>query len=214
MAIEVNNVWLYRIIPLGNLENNLRNGLFAKRSAPQNTDYISLGNQDIINRRDSTVVKCFPATVVNDYVPLYFSVRTPMLYNIIKGNGVKQVEQENIIYLCFRLTDLVGSDLVWCFTDGNAAVRISSYFCDLQDLPKLDWHSIQTDDFRLDNADNDPDRIRKKHAEFLVKNHVPISYIKQIIVLNKKTGKEVTEVLAKCNLKIDVFVNPNNKFYF
>jgi hypothetical protein len=214
MSIEVNNVWLYRIIPLENLENNLKNGLFSKRFAPPGNSYISLGNQDIISRRETTPVKCFPGTVVNDYIPFYFSLKTPMLYNIIKGHGVQQVDQDNVIYLCFKLIELVRSGCMWCYTDGNAAVRISACYKDISDLSKLDWHSIQTDDFRVNNTDNDPDRIRKKHAEFLVKDFLASSYINSIVVFSNEAQKKVEQILEECNKPLKVFVNPNNKFYF
>ncbi len=78
----------------------------------------------------------------------------------------------------------------------------------------IDWNSVTTTDFRDDNDDGDEDRVRKKHAEFLVKNHVPVNYIKCIVVLNVTKQKEVKEILEKLNLTIKVKINPKKNFYF
>jgi hypothetical protein len=165
---NISELWVYRIIPLGNLRDDLTMGLFAKSSAPSKSNRIVIANAEIINERDKRTVTCFPDTVVNDYVPFYFSVRTPMLYNLITGHGFPRVPQENIIYLCCRYEDLATEGFQWCFTNGNAAKAITRYYTEHSHLRFLDWRSIETEDFRHDNADGDEDRIRKKHAEFLV----------------------------------------------
>ena len=62
--------------------------------------------------------------------------------------------------------------------------------------------------------DRDEDRVRKKHAEFLVKDHVPLKYIKIIIVLNEAAEKKVKAILEKLKLNINVQINPKQQFYF
>ena len=178
---------VFRIIPIENLPYDLEHGLFSKNSAPNNPGRSVIGNEEIINERDRKTVKCFIDTVVNDFVPFYFSVRTPMLFNIITGKGVPQRNQEDIVYICVSLKQLMCERFQWCFTDGNAAKTITSFYSKTDDLTNIDWTSIQTTDFRNDNADGDVDRIRKKHAEFLVKGHVPPELIEAIAVLNEKT---------------------------
>jgi len=82
--IKINEIHVFRFIHIDNLEFDLINGLFAKNhKMNQNFTRKLIANSEIIQRRDQAVVKCYPATVVNDYVPFYFSVRTPMLFNII-----------------------------------------------------------------------------------------------------------------------------------
>ena len=100
----------------------------------------------------------------------------------------------------------------WCFTNANAAEKITRFYNDLTDLKRIDWHSINITDFRTNNADGDEDRIRKKHAEFLVKDHVPGNKIGGIAVLNAPAKSEVENILAKCKLTVEVKVKPN--FYF
>lgn len=151
---------------------------------------------------------------VNDYVPFYFSVRTPMLFNIKTGHGVTSYQQKDIIYLCCRFKDLACNDFNWCYTNGNAAA-ITKFFSNFDDINNnIDWHSVHTTDFRDENADGDEDRIRKKHAEFLVREHVPAEYIKKIVVLNNEVKEDVEKILAELDSNIDILVNPDQKFYF
>lgn len=215
MPFDVNKRWVFRIIPIQNLEYDLRHGLHCKSSGRRSPGYVSIGSADVISRRDSCIVKCYEDTVVNDYVPFYFSVRTPMLYNIITGHGVDAFPQGDIVYLCCKLTDLTTDDLQWCYTNGNAAAAITKFYKRLTNMEdKVDWHSVLTTDFRDQNSDGDEDRVRKKHAEFLVKDHVPTEYIKGIAVLNEKKKKEVEAIVKKLKLTIEVKINPNSKFYF
>lgn len=97
MPIDINIIGVFRIIPIQNLELILSNGLYCKNAGKKDNGYITIGSTDIITQRDTRIVKCFPDTVVNDYVPFYFSIRTPMLYNIITGHGVPPSPQKDII---------------------------------------------------------------------------------------------------------------------
>ena len=107
MPVDPSKIWLFKIIPLQNLESVLEVGLYNKNAERDDAEYITLGSTEVITRRGATAVKCFGGTWVKDYVPFNFSVRTPMLYNIKTGHGVQPMPQEDIIYLCFRLQDLL-----------------------------------------------------------------------------------------------------------
>jgi hypothetical protein len=215
MTIDINKTWIYRIIPIQNLEFDLQHGLYCKKTAVANPKFVSIGSAAVISRRDTAPVKCYPGTVVNDYVPFYFSVRTPMLYNIITGRGVPTFPQKDIIYICCKLSDLTSNGFQWCYTDGNAATAITKFFKKLENIEKkVDWRSVNTTDFRDENADGDEDRVRKKHAEFLVKDNVPPQFIKAIVVLNDQKKKEVEAILTKLKLSIKVVINPNRQYYF
>lgn len=212
MAIDPNSLYVYRIIPIQNLEDDLINGLVCKNKAAVNPKRVVIGNTEIIKERDTREVACFPGKYVNDHVPFYFSTRTPMLLNIITGRVVPRRPQSEIIYLCFKLSDLATDKFQWCFTDGNAAKKISKFYDDLDDLDQIDWRSIKSTDFGANNADGDEDRVRKKHSEFLVAGKVPAKKISHIAVLNNTVKEQVTTILAKNKLSIKVVVEP--KFYF
>jgi len=200
------------MIALDNVESDLTNGLFSKLNAPNNPNRIDIGNTEIISERDIRSVSCYNNLVVNNFVPFYFSVRTPMLYNIYTGHGVPRLSQGNIVYLCIPLLDLAIPDFQWCFTDGNAAKVITRYFTNLNDIDEVDWKSIVSKDFRTDNDDGDEDRIRKKHSEFLVRDFVPNTKIIRIVVYNNRAKTIVEEIVQKLGLNIIVIVNRD--FYF
>ncbi len=212
MPIDIDKIWIFRIVPIQNLPYILSDGLHCKNANKKDRGFVTIGSKEIISQRDTRIVKCYPDTVVNDYVPFYFSVRTPMLYNIITGHGVPASPQKDIVYLCCKLSKLATNDFQWCFTDGNAAKKISKFSSDIQNLEKLDWRSIRTNDFRDDNADGDEDRVRKKHAEFLVKDHVPARYINGIAALNQEMKEQVEAILKNIDLTIDVKIK--TEFYF
>lgn len=200
------------MIAIDNLEFDLSNGLFSKLSAPSNPDRKIIGNNEIISERDHRAVSCYPNTVVNNYVPFYFSIKTPMLYNIYSGYGVPKMDQRDIVYLCTPLLELAIDDYQWCFTDGNAAKKITRYFSNLDDINKIDWHSIESNDFRHDNADGDEDRIRKKHSEFLVKDYVHINKIRGLAVYNNESKERVKKLIEE--LEIDIELKVKKDFYF
>ncbi len=213
MAIDVDTLWIYRIMSIDNLKQILQNGTFCKRTFPADQEYPTIGNTQIIDQRSTMPVKCYPGTVVNDYVPFYFSVRTPMLYNIITGMGVPKRPQKEIIYLCYKLHDLATADFQWCYTDGNAAKKSTKFYTDLGMIEtSIDWRSINTTDFANNNADGDEDRIRKKHAEFLVRGHVPAVKISAIVVYNADVQQQVTQIIKPLGYTIPIHLN--NKFYF
>jgi hypothetical protein len=154
-----------------------------------------------------------PSSVVNDYIPFYFGVRTPMLYKIMTGHNVQKLPQEDIIYLCCRFAELTESGLKWCFTDGNAATSITEFFTKDEDCRLLDWKSINTNDWSDNNSDGDHDRMRKKHAEFLVKGHVPIEFIRKIVVCSEQRRQLVRGWVEGKALDIDIHCD-KPKFYF
>lgn len=214
MPVNINTLWVYRMIHHQNLEYILQNGIYYRNSQNFPENYVNIGNAEIISSRDELAVKCYPNTMVNDYVPFYFSVRTPMLYNIHTAYGANGRQQHEIIYLGCKVTKLTEDGLQWCFTDGNAAKKITEFYNDLDDLKELDWRSITTTDFRDDNADGDPDRKRKKHAEFLVKDHVPVNCIGKIVVFNQARHDQVKALVDKHGKNIAVQIDSTRQYYF
>lgn len=197
-----------------NLRCILENGLYYRNSTNFDSKYVNIGSAEIINHRDDISVKCFPETTVNEYVPFYFGVRTPMLYKIKTGNGVPKRPQNEIIYLACSFLELTQSKLKWCFTDGNAAKYITNFYSQVSDINELDWKSIEATVWTDDNSDGDHDRMRKKHSEFLVKDHVPVNFIKAIVVLTEERQKEIEKMVAEFKLPIKVIIDSKYKYYY
>jgi hypothetical protein len=214
MPPTIEKIWVYRMIHYRNLDYILQHGIYYRRSIHFDPNYVNVGSAAIIDHRDTVHVKCYPDTMLNDYIPFYFGVRTPMLYKIKTGHGVAQLPQHEIIYLACRFQEITGSDLQWCFTDGNAARYISEFHDSVDDIAKLDWKSINAEEWTDNNQDGDHDRMRKKHSEFLVKDHVPIEYVKSIVVLTDARKAYVEELIVHYGLPITVYLDTKHKFYY
>ena len=213
MQRDINIIEVYRMIHCENLDSILHYGIHKENPSNSN-EYVNIGSPSIISYRSRVPVKCFPGTMVNDYIPFYFAVKTPMLYKIKTGHGVSQLPQDEIIYLVCNFKDIADSQSQWCYTDGNAASSISEFYNSLDQIEKLDWKSIESEDWSDNNRDGDNDRMRKKHSEFLVKDHVAAKWIKRIVVLTESRMRFVENLVNKYGLAIFIQVDKNNKFYF
>ncbi len=115
--------------------------------------------------------------------------------------------------MCCKFTELVGSELGWCFTDGNAATEITGFFTDEDAYTTLDWKSIYATEWSDNNSDSDHDRMRKKHAEFLVKGHVPATYIRAVVVQTTQRQQLVQQWIEDTGSAIKVH-SDKPQFYF
>ena len=129
------------------------------------------------------------------------------------GHGVPALPQDDLVYLCCSFTALVGSGIQWCFTDGNAATRITEFFTNEDDYKMLDWKSIYSTEWNDNNSDGDHDRMRKKHAEFLVKDHVPVKYIRCIVVKTPQRHELIQQWVDDMALDIKIY-SDKPQFYF
>lgn len=195
-----------------NLAYLLANGLHAP-----NPNFVPIGNSTLIQQRSDYEVSIVPPNgYLGDYIPFYFGYRSPMLYNIKTGyKGIQQYPQEDIIYLCCDLHELVASGVEWCFTDGHAKSQFTQFFNDLKDLNRVDWQTIYATQWN--NTEQDLDRMRRKQAEFLAKGDVLAKIIVNIVVFNKKAQNFVDNVLNLLSLQIPIRINKQetkNDFYY
>ena len=125
-------------------------------------------------------------TFLSEYIPFYFGPRSPMLYNIQHGNGVLARQlPENIVYCVVRISDILQSDLEVAFSDGHALNNMSKFYVK-SDLTRLDELVSKEDVYATYWFNQNPwdDRKRKKEAELLFKDDVPILLIKGFLVYN------------------------------
>ena len=118
-----------------------------------------------------------------------------MLFAISRGNvEVYTAGQQPVIYLCSSTDAADAAKLRWVFTEGHADMGYTDFFDDFDDLKKIDWKLMTA---KYWNAiPEDPDRSRRRQAEFLVKDFFPWKLIKQIGVYGNTTAKIVSNVLA------------------
>lgn len=211
---QPNIVNVFRIVHIDNVEYLLTHGMFHRNHPQADPNYINIGDSTLIAQRNDYPVGINPPNgQLGEYVPFYFGPLSPMLLNIKTGHrGITQRPQDEIIYIVCQVNTLVEQCDEWCFTDGHAKNTITEFYNDLDNLSDVDWNMVPERHWK--NTEDDFDRMRRKQAEFLVKNHVPFSCISSIVVLNQARKDFVEEIINRIGLEIPVRINPNNQFYY
>lgn len=130
MSSPPKTIWFYRIIHVDNLEFALVNGLYAGSHLGRDPNYVFIGDTGLTaDRLEYPIPLAGNHGSLGDYVPFYLGPRSPMLYQIHTGNrGVTKRSQDDIVYLCCRMTSLQEAGLEVLLTDGHAKAATTSYF--------------------------------------------------------------------------------------
>ncbi len=115
-----------------------------------------------------------------DYANLYFQVRNPMLYRVIKNYG-----QENIVILQVS-SDIIDSHDVG-ITDGNAASNSTQIFEDV----KEGLNHLTREQFDKTYWNELDDSKRKIMAELLVYEHIPKEKIMTIFTASETIANQI-----------------------
>ncbi len=146
--------------------------------------------------------------VLADYVPFYITNRSPMLFSIHTRYVVGYAgEQADVIYLVSSVEQAVAGNRPWCFTDGHAVEAMTDFFTDTGHLDKIDWAVIRSWSWK--NREDDPDRKRRKQAEFLVHGSFPWEWIYRIGVIAQRRAQRVTEIIAEADHQPEVVIEPD-----
>ena len=197
-----------------NLEFILRYGLYASNSHVKDPQYVNIGDTQLIEQRQNFHVRVDPpGGDLGDYIPFYFGGHSPMLLNIKTGyRGITQRPQDELVYIVCCIKDIIVQCSEWCFTDGHAKNKLTEFYNDPKDLVYIDWEIVSNRFWR--NDETDMDRMRRKQAEFLVKDHVPVSCITAIIVKTTDREKYVKTILSHIPIKIPIYVDKKSKYFY
>jgi hypothetical protein len=169
---------------------------------------VEAGDLDVKARRKQRRIRLAPFGRVADYVPFYFAPRSPMLFTLAKGNFPTYSDgQDPLVYLV-SYTDTAASAGSPClFSDGNCASPLTKVFNDLTLLGSaVDWEIMASRMWA--NTPDDQDRMRRRMAEFLVHQRVPVACVSQIVVRRETMKRQVEAILAAHNSSIPVAVRP------
>jgi hypothetical protein len=201
---------IYRITHISNLESILKScGLYAPNNLPAVCGaYKSIHNPDISLKRSNRSIPCGPGGKIHDYVAFYLGHRSPMLYQLHTGRVDGYDEgQEPLIYLVANAQNILSQGLQFVFSDGHGIAEYSTWYDDLQQLNSLDWESIYARMWYDD--ENDPDRQRRKQAEFLVHQYLNWSLVDYLAVINTAMKQRVENILSNYPLMIKpVLIKP------
>jgi hypothetical protein len=81
------------------------------------------------------------------------------------------------------------------------------FYDDLDNLDEIDWDVMGVKYWR--DTNDDPDRKRRRQAEFLVYMKFPWDMIEMIAVINKATRLQVECAISNADSKPPIEVQPN-----
>ena len=193
-------IYIYRLTHIENLDYILtKNKIICPNHPDAEKDYINIGDKSLIENRKEKVINLEPGGTFSDYVAFYFGARSPMLYEIQKGyNGVEKRDPEELIYLVSDFTTIKLLNIQYIFTDGHAYNHLSQFFNEEKDLKEIDWKAVNL--VKWNDTEEDPDRKRRKQAEFLIHRELQFSAIIGIAVYNENAKSRVLSKFAEHEL--------------
>ena len=119
-----------------------------------------------------------------------------MLYKISKGEvPTYRHRQQDLIYLVTDVAHVIASGRPWVYSDGNCANRFTEYHEEVSSLPTaVDW-TVMNDRMWNDTAE-EPDRMRRRMAEFLVHDHLPLMALIGVATRNEPTSQAAQNILG------------------
>ncbi len=183
-------------------------GVFAQNQMEyESIEYADIAHKRIQDRRTETHVPCGPGGFLHDYVPFYFAPRSPMLYAIKMGNVEGcTTEQTDIIYLVSSAQTIKAEEEIgFVFTDGHGIMALSDFYYELEDLAAIDWQIMKEKYWR--DTQEDPDRKRRRQAEFLIYRLMPWNLVEEIGVMNKRTEREIVDTISTASHRPSVTIN-------
>jgi len=173
-------------------------GIRAKNHMAYN-EYTNLANNDVQAARASILVPT-SGRPLHDYVPLYFGFKTPMV-------AWNQDHNEHLVFLRFSLDIVARPNIVLC--DGNARSNGTRFFVfkTLEDLAQLDPSAINTVKYA-----HDAELKRRKQAEILVPDFLPLTEALDIMVFSESTRTQVLAIIRRFGIAKAVYVRPGLYF--
>lgn len=175
--------YAFRLVHIDNISHVNRYGFVHKDSKYAKPDYVPIGDQSIINVRDSA---SFPGVGrIGKCIPFYFGPRSPMLYVIQNGfNNVTRYSPEQLVYCVVLLEDLIRDNIDCIFTDGHALSGLTTIY-PKEELSNIN-NIIRSSDVYTKYwvSEEDRDLKRRKEAEILLKAELGPEYIKGYVVYN------------------------------
>jgi hypothetical protein len=183
-----------------NVESILRaNKLFSYNQIPKER-YQCIANDDVQKARSNKIITETQRTI-HDYVPLYFGNRTPMV-------ACNQNQNEDLVFLRFSLNLLEIEGVV--ITNGNARSVSTQFklYSQLSDLSFLEPKIINSPKYK-----EDAERKRRKQAEILVPDALPLVYLIDFICYTNAKKQRLFEIFERCGKKYPIQVLPGSWYF-
>ena len=197
---------IFRITHVDNLSWILANGLHCRNAQILDPNFVEIGRPEIITLRKPRAVNTPPGGTLGDYVPFYFTPRSPMLMNIRTGwDGLTKRPMRDIAILFTSHRRLRESGIPFVFSDRNSTLATAKFHEDEDTaLNQLSWPLWRASDFKRDNAR--PDKIERYMAESLVYQQVPINALEGIALHTEARKTEVGALVANAGANIQTYL--------
>ncbi len=198
---------IYRLTHYKNLPFIFQNGLHCANSDVKHPDFVNIGFQSLISSRGITPVKAEPGGVLNDYIPFYFTPRSPMLFMIYKGK-VEDYKgmQEELVYLVSNVEVIQEANIPYVFTDRHAKLSYAKHYNEYSKLAELDWDTINSDNWGQQYG---ADKKEKKQAEFLVYQSLSLNLVQGIVCQNDQIYRLVESAMKDAGVSLPIACRPN-----
>lgn len=161
---------------------------------------VDVGDAAVKARRRAIRVGCGPGGSVADYVPFYFAPRSPMMFRIARDHrdgvqGRYQDGDDPLVYLVSSVERVGVTGLPWVASDGNCATAVTRFTTRQHELAThVDW-TVMTQTM-WDDTPEDPDRMRRRMAEFLVHRECPLSIMLGYVVRTEERRAQLVRALT------------------
>lgn len=190
---------IFRITHRDNLRWILENGLHSRNSDRSDSHFVSIGNPDLIDRRQHHAVPIAPGGHLSDYIPFYFTPLSMMAYNINTGfRGLKKRRNDEIIILVSSLRKLQSDGITFLFTDRHAYLEYAEYYRDMSAICNIDWKILQNRDFKRDGENLE--KTDRYQAEALIHRHLPIESLLGIACANTAARDRAQQLVDNAGL--------------
>ena len=206
------NRWILHFTHIDNVPAIISGGRLVCDKAAQPYLQTEVGDSAIKEARRRRVLTAGPGGTVADYVPFYFAPRSPMMFRIAcdHRDGVPGRYPDGdrpLVYFAATAGAVVDAGLAWVATDGNAANAATEFSTDVTRLDAMiDWAVMVASQWN--NTTTDPDRQRRRMAEFLVHREVPLTVVHQIAAYSDWYADRVRQAVAGHALANRVVVRP------
>jgi len=172
-----------------------------------------VGDPAIKEARRQREIPVGPGGRVGAYVPFYFGWRSPMMFRIacdhrdfVKGRYLDG--DRPLVYFATTVEEVIKAGLPWVATDGNAATATTEFSTDPGRLDTMvDWSLMRAELWH--NTPDDPDRQRRRMAEFLVAERTPLSIFRWVATYDDTYASRDRDALAGHPTQARVLVRPS-----
>jgi hypothetical protein len=197
---------------VANLPWLLARGLHSANGGVPDPNFTAIGNPDLIGSRAHRRVPIPPGGTLADYVPFYFTPKSPMLLNIKTGyNGVTRRANAEIVSLVSSCQSMASNGVTMLFTDRHAYTATAKWTNNQADLADMiDWDILRGHDFA--RSDTYPDKMERYQAEALAYRHVPADALLGIGCHSDTVKSSIEAHIKAAGLALPLFVRPG--WYF